>query len=64
MIKLSDEAKKAYSKFVKPDGSLIIDPSLPENVKEAFEYFNKEGINILELNIDDEIDTEFEEDED
>ena len=63
MIKLSEEAKKAYAKYVGPDGRLIIDPSLPDKVKEAFEFFNKEGINILELNIDDEIETEFEDDE-
>ena len=63
MIKLSEEAKRAYAKYVGPDGRLIIDPSLPDKVKEAFEYFNNEGINILELNIDDEIETEFEDDE-
>jgi len=63
MIKLSEEAKQAYAKFVGPDGKLIIDPALPDKVKEAFEFFNEEGINILELNIDDELDTEFEDDE-
>ncbi len=55
MIKLSDEAKKAYAKYVGPDGRLIIDPSLPDNVKEAFEYFNNEGINILEMEIPDPV---------
>ena len=63
MIKLSEEAKKVYAKYVGPDGRLIIDPSLPDKVKEAFEFFNNEGINILELNIDDEINTELDNDE-
>ncbi len=64
MIKLSEEAKKAYAKYVDPvTGLLNIDPSLPENVKEAFEFFNSEGINILELNIDDELDTDLDEDD-
>ena len=33
MIKLSEEAKRAYAKYVGPDGRLIIDPSLPDKVK-------------------------------
>lgn len=52
MIKLSDEAKKAYAKYVGPDGKLVIDDSLPEDLKETFQFFNDEGINILEMNID------------
>lgn len=54
MIKLSEEAKQAYSKYVGPDGRLIIDESLPEDMKETFKFFNDKGINILEMNINDE----------
>ncbi len=53
MIKLSEEAKKAYAKYVDANGRLIIDDSLPEELKETFEFFNEKGINILEMNIDD-----------
>ena len=54
MIKLSDDAKKAYAKYVGPDGKLIIDDSLSDDMKETFQFFNDRGINILEMNIDDE----------
>ena len=54
MLKLSDEAKRAYAKYVGPDGKLIIDDSLPDDMKEAFQFFNNKGINILEMNINDE----------
>lgn len=53
MIKLSEEAKKAYAKYVGPDGRLIIDDSLPTDLKETFQFFNEKGINILDMNIDD-----------
>lgn len=53
MIKLSEEAKKAYAKYVGPDGRLIIDDSIPADLKETFQFFNEKGINILEMNIDD-----------
>ena len=65
MIKLSDAAKQKYAKYVGPDGKLIIDDSLPDDIKEAFKYFNDRNINILELNVDDNIDNiEDEEEED
>ena len=54
MIKLSDDAKKAYAKYVGPDGKLIIDDSLSDDMKETFQFFNDRGIIILEMNIDDE----------
>lgn len=54
MLKLSEEAKRAYAKYVGPDGKLIIDDSLPDDMKEAFQFFNDKGINILEMNINDE----------
>ncbi len=53
MIKLSEEAKKAYAKYVGPDGRLIIDDSLPADLKDTFQFFNEKGINILDMNIDD-----------
>ena len=53
MIKLSDEAKNFYAKYVGPDGKLVIDDSLPNDLKETFQYFNDKGINILEMNVDD-----------
>lgn len=52
MIELSTEAKQAYAKYVGPDGRLIIDESLPDNIKNAFKYFNDNDINILELNME------------
>lgn len=55
MIKLSEEAKQKYAKYVGPDGKLIINDSLPDELKETFQYFNDNNINILELNIDDTI---------
>lgn len=63
MLKLSEEAKKKYAKYVGPDGKLIIDDSLPEEVKESFQYFNDNNINILELNVDDNITSEYDEEE-
>lgn len=55
MLKLSEEAKRTYAKYVGPDGKLIIDDSLPDDIKETFQFFNDKGINILEMNINDEI---------
>jgi len=55
MIKLSDEAKKYFSKYVGSDGKLIIDDSVPLELREQFKYFNDKGINILEMNINDDI---------
>jgi len=52
MIALSPEAKQAYAKYVGPDGKLIIDDTVPENLKETFQFFNDNNINILELNIE------------
>ncbi len=52
MISLSPKAKEVYSKYVGPDGKLIIDESVPENLREAFQYFNDNDINILELNVE------------
>lgn len=47
MIKIDEETKQALAKYVGPDGRLIIDDNLPDDIKEAFEFFNQEGINIL-----------------
>ena len=47
MIKIDEETKQALAKYVGPDGRLIIDENLPDDIKEAFEFFNQEGINIL-----------------
>lgn len=55
MISLSAEAKQKYAKYVGADGKLIIDESLPDELKEIFQYFNDRNINILELNINDEV---------
>lgn len=55
MLKLSDEAKAKYAKYVDANGRLIIDDSLPEDVKKAFNYFNSRNINIMNLNVDDDI---------
>ena len=43
MIKLSDDAKKAYAKYVGPDGKLIIDDSLSDEEKEEarLDYMEK-----------------------
>lgn len=54
-FELSEAAKAKYSKYVGPDGKLIIDDSLSDNLKEAFQFFNDKGINIMEMNIDDAI---------
>lgn len=56
MIKLSDAAKEKYAKYVGPDGRLIIDETVPEKLRETFQYFNDNNINILQLNVDDTID--------
>ncbi len=64
MVSLSPKAKAKYAKYVGPDGKLIIDESLPENIKEAFQFFNDRNINILEMNIDPHIETLDEELED
>ncbi len=66
MLKLSEEAKAKYAKYVDANGRLIIDETLPEDVKNAFNYFNSKGINIMELNVDDDaiIDLPEEESED
>lgn len=55
MLKLSDEAKAKYAKYVGTDGKLIIDDSLPEDLKETFRFFNEKNINVLEMNINDDI---------
>lgn len=55
MIKLSEEAKAKYAKYVDQNGRLIVDESLPEDVKKAFNYFNSKGINVMELSVDDDI---------
>ena len=49
MIKIDGETKQALAKYVGPDGRLIIDENLPDDIKEAFEFFNQEGINILDF---------------
>ncbi len=49
MIKIDEETKQALAKYVGPDGRLIIDENLPDDIKEAFEFFNQEGINILDF---------------
>jgi len=55
MIKLSDEAKREYAKFVGSDGRLRIDDTVPEQMREVFQYFNDKGINILEMQVDDDV---------
>ena len=49
MIKIDEETKQALAKYVGPDGRLIIDENLPDDIKEAFAFFNQEGINILDF---------------
>ena len=49
MIKIDEETKQALAKYVGPDGRLIIDENLPDDIKEAFEFFNLLGINILDF---------------
>jgi len=63
MIALSPEAKQAYAKYVGPDGKLIIDDTVPENLKETFQFFNDNNINILELNIERIYNDTFDEDQ-
>ena len=53
MIKFDEDIKTICAKYVGADGKLIIDDSLPENIKQSFEFFNSRNINIMELNIDD-----------
>ncbi len=55
MLKLSEEAKAKYAKYIDANGRLIVDESLPDDVKQAFNYFNSKGINIMELSVDDDI---------
>ncbi len=55
MIKLSEEAKAKYAKYIDANGRLIVDENLPEDVKKAFNYFNSKGINVMELSVDDDI---------
>ncbi len=55
MLKLSDEAKAKYAKYLDANGKLIIDDTLPEDVKKAFNYFNSRNINIMQLNVNDDI---------
>ena len=55
MIALNEETKAACAKYVGADGFLVIDESVPEELKEIFHYFNNEGIKILEMNIDDSL---------
>lgn len=55
MIKLSDAAKQEYAKYVGADGKLRIDDTVPENLREIFQYFNDRGINILKMEIDDNV---------
>lgn len=52
MISLSPRAKEAYAKYVGPDGKLRIDETVPENLRETFQFFNDNNINVLELNIE------------
>ena len=52
MISLSEEAKRVYAKYVGPDGKVAIQDFFPEELKEAFQYFNDNNINILEMKID------------
>jgi len=52
MVRLSEEAKALYAKYVGPDGKLTIPDYLPEEVKESFQFFNDHNINILEMNLD------------
>lgn len=55
MIKLSDQAKREYAKFVGSDGKLRVDDTVPEELREVFQYFNDKGINILEMQINDDV---------
>lgn len=71
MISLSPKAKEVYSKYIGPDGKLIIDDSVPENLRETFKYFNDNDINILELNVernyttlDEDLEPEMDDDDD
>ena len=52
MIRLSEEAKSIYAKYVGADGKVIIQDFFPDELKEAFQHFNDNNINILEMNID------------
>ena len=52
---LYEEAKAKYAKYIDANGRLIVDESLPDDVKQAFNYFNSKGINIMELSVDDDI---------
>ena len=56
MIKIDERAKELLSKYVGPDGKLIIDESLPDDIKESFQYFNDENVNILEFGQGEELD--------
>lgn len=49
MIKIDEETKALLAKYVGPDGKLIIDESLPDDIKESFQFFNDEGVNILDF---------------
>ena len=64
MIKIDDETRQAIAKYVGPDGRLIIDESLPEDIKEAFQFFNDEGVNILDFGTDNELHLHVEDEED
>ncbi len=56
MIKIDERAKELLSKYVGPDGKLIIDESLPDDIKESFQYFNDENVNVLEFGQGEELD--------
>ena len=49
MIKIDPATRERLAKYVGPDGRLIMDESLPDDVKGAFEYFNAAGVNVLDL---------------
>ena len=57
MIKIDDRAKELLSKYIGPDGKLMIDESLPDDIKESFQYFNDNDVKILEFG-QDELDLE------
>lgn len=40
MIKIDEKSKKLLEEHIGPDGKFIIDDSLPENIRQAFEFFN------------------------
>ncbi len=53
MFELNEKAKAEIAKYIDSSGKLIIDDSLPDEVKKIFQYFNDNNLDIMNINVDD-----------